>query len=201
MRTLKLLEGCLVLTAALSVSAASVAVPEFPPPAWAGREVSVHVPLDDAAYAPDSDCRLLRVTLDFRATPSNNVQVALGTDAAPADGVLAPAETGLVFGWDCGSWFLRPGGLRECREHAPADATAARRRVLTAEFRLRTDGTVASAAFAEADAGAVPFGDPPFPLPAGAPWSLLRATARGADAAGAAVSAVRQADGTRIILQ
>ncbi len=201
MRTLKLLEGCIVFAAALSASAASVAVPEFPAPAWAGREVTIHAPLADAAYAPGSDYRLLRVTLDFHATPSNNVQVALGTDAAPADGALSPAETALVFGWDCGAWVLRPGGLRECRAYAPADAQNARRRVLTAEFRLRADGTAASAAFEEEGAGAVLFGAPPLPLSAGAPWSLLRATARGAGTGAASVSVVRQADGTRIILQ
>ncbi len=197
MRTGNLFVQTLAFTAALSASAASVAVPEFPPPAWAGREVSVHASLDGAG----SDYRLLRVTLDFHATPSNNVQVALGTDAAPADGALSPAETALVFGWDCGAWVLRPGGLRECRAYAPADAQNARRRVLTAEFRLRADGSAASASFDEEGAGAIPFGTPPFPPSAGTPWSLLRATARGAGAADASVSAVRQADGTRIILQ
>lgn len=201
MRTVKLLSECLIFAAALPVVAATVTLPEFPAPAWPEREVAIHVSLDDATSAPAADFRLLRLTLDFYATPSNNVQVALGADSAPADGALSPAETDLAFGWDCGAWVLRPAGLRECRACTPADAPDARRRVLTAEFRLRTDKSIASASFVEEGSGAIPFETPLPPLSAGARASLLCVTARGGGAADATVAVIRQADGTLIILQ
>ena len=40
------------------------------------------------------------------ATPSNNVQIAFGKDT-DADGDLAPEETQVTLGFDCGEWFVR----------------------------------------------------------------------------------------------
>ncbi len=49
------------------------------------------------------------LTLSCHATPSNNVEVAFGTDRN-VNGVLELEETERVIGWDCGSWFSRKGG-------------------------------------------------------------------------------------------
>ena len=50
--------------------------------------------------------RRIYLTLSAVATPSNNVQIAFGKDA-DADGVLAPEETQVTLGFDCGEWFVR----------------------------------------------------------------------------------------------
>ena len=53
--------------------------------------------------------RRVKLTLSANFTPSNCVQVALGQDAN-ADGDLAPEETQLALGVDCGEPFLRNEG-------------------------------------------------------------------------------------------
>ena len=50
--------------------------------------------------------RRVKLTLSADFTPSNGVQVALGQDSN-ADGDLAPEETHLVLGVDCGEPFVR----------------------------------------------------------------------------------------------
>ena len=50
--------------------------------------------------------RRVKLTLSANFTPSNCVQVALGQDAN-ADGDLAPEETHLILGVDCGEPFIR----------------------------------------------------------------------------------------------
>ena len=44
--------------------------------------------------------------LDFNGTPSNNVEVAFGTDA-DGDRSLSLDETDVVIGWECGRYFHR----------------------------------------------------------------------------------------------
>ena len=45
-------------------------------------------------------------TLELQASPSNNVEVAIGCDAN-GDGHLSLDESGLTVGYDCGEWFVR----------------------------------------------------------------------------------------------
>ena len=45
-------------------------------------------------------------SLELEATPSNNVEVAIGHDA-DCDGHLSLDETALAVGYDCGEWFVR----------------------------------------------------------------------------------------------
>lgn len=206
MRPLMFAKVLLSAAAALPLAAATVAeVPGFPAPVWSGREVSLDVPLSGVAPAPGAGWHVFRIVMDFDATGSNNVQVAVGADAGPCDGALSPAETALAFGWDCGAWTLRPKGLKELHTSVPSDAQTARRRVLTAEFRVGRDGAPLSVRFSEEGSGPVVFGGlAPAPVPQWlepASWTLLRATARGAAAADASVSAAYLADGVRVILK
>ena len=70
--------------------------------------------------------------LAFDATPSNNVEMAFGTDGATGttgvspveDGTLSPDECDLVVGWDCGAWFVEEGATGERVTAAPAGAAA-----------------------------------------------------------------------------
>ena len=45
-------------------------------------------------------------SLELEATPTNNVEVAIGHDA-DEDGFLSLNEIALAVGYDCGSWFVR----------------------------------------------------------------------------------------------
>ena len=48
----------------------------------------------------------IEFTVALEATPTNNVEVAIGTDEN-SDGNLGVEEAAYVFGWDCGRWFCR----------------------------------------------------------------------------------------------
>ena len=50
--------------------------------------------------------RRLVFSLELEATPTNNVEVAIGHDA-DCDGHLSIDEAALTVGYDCGEWFVR----------------------------------------------------------------------------------------------
>ena len=77
-------------------------LPTPPPSAYPDTESSLNVPL------PDWPALGRRITLSLTAnfTPSNNVQIAFGQDT-DSDGDLAPEETHLALGVDCGVPFAR----------------------------------------------------------------------------------------------
>lgn len=78
-------------------SASALTVPELAAPVFSDTEVSTNV----AMMAWAENTRLFNVTLQFDATPSNNVQVAFGVDES-LDGNLSAEESSLTLGWDCG---------------------------------------------------------------------------------------------------
>ena len=85
---------------------------------FADSEVTTNIPVNVFR----SDVRGLDVSVELCATPSNNVQVAFGRDA-DGDGVLAPEESDLVVGWDCGRWFaeeVATGARTFAEDEAPA---------------------------------------------------------------------------------
>ena len=86
----------------MSLSAFGVTIPELPQSAFADTEVSTNI-----AFVVDR-ARMTRIefSVALDATPTNNVEVAIGTDAN-GDGNLAPEEAAYVFGYDCGKWFER----------------------------------------------------------------------------------------------
>ena len=68
----------------------------------ADTEISTNV-----AFAADtSRLAALRLTLDCNATETNSLEVLIGHDA-DGDGLLSLDEADLVFGCDCGMWFMR----------------------------------------------------------------------------------------------
>jgi len=176
--------------------AATLEMPRLPEPAFADREVS-------AAHALPAGrldgLRVFRLEVSFEATPSNNVQVCLGRDTAPADGALDAGETDLAIGWDRGEWFLSPRGLR-VRHAAPAASSNGTQK-LTAFIRVTSQGACLPPAFADRD-GTVVFGDlPAAPFPEWLRpdiWDSLRVTVRGADTPQENIKAVFAPDGARI---
>ena len=77
---------------------------EFPPlpeATFPDTEVSTNFSFVVGAVAH----RKLVFTLELQASPSNNVEVAIGCDA-DGDGHLSLDESGLTVGYDCGEWFV-----------------------------------------------------------------------------------------------
>ena len=83
--------------AALAVEVAALPEAEF-----ADTEVSTNFSFAVGAVAN----RKLVFTLELQASPSNNVEVAIGCDA-DGDGHLSIEESDLTVGYDCGEWFVR----------------------------------------------------------------------------------------------
>ena len=81
---------------------AAVAVGPLPVPEYADTEVSTNF----AFSAGEGQSRGIVFTVELQATPSNNVEVAIGCDA-DEDGCLSVDESELCVGYDCGTWFVR----------------------------------------------------------------------------------------------
>ena len=90
----------------LPMAAFAVTVEPLPQSEFADTEVSTNIAF--AVERPAMTRIEFPVSLD--ATPTNNVEVAIGTDAN-GDGSLAVEESAYVFGYDCGTWFARSAGL------------------------------------------------------------------------------------------
>ena len=86
----------------LPMSALAVTVEQLPPSAYADTEVSTNI----AFVVERPAMTRSEFTVELDATPTNNVEVAIGTDA-DGDGDLSVEEAAYTFGYDCGSWFCR----------------------------------------------------------------------------------------------
>jgi len=79
-----------------------IEVPALPQSEFADTEVSTNFVF---AVGEGSNRRLV-FSLELQASPSNNVEVAIGCDA-DNDGQISLNETALTVGYDCGEWFVR----------------------------------------------------------------------------------------------
>ena len=170
----------------------------LPPAVHADTETVTNVPF---ATALDAAGRL-SFDLACRATPSNNVEVAFGTDAN-GNGVLEPEETDRVVGWDCGSWFTRKGADGACQmengEWKIENGVEPEVRTLSGRVRVRTDG-MPFRLEATAD-GSPAFADLPLESTYSPSWNLLRPTGRGLDASLEAFTVSVTPDGTTFIMR
>ena len=170
----------------------------LPPAVHADTETVTNVPF---ATALDAAGRFA-LDLSCRATPSNNVEVAFGTDAN-GNGVLEPEETDRVVGWDCGSWFTRKGADGACQmengEWKIENGVEPEVRTLSWRVRVGADGTP-SRFEATAD-GSPAFADLPLESTYSPSWNLLRLTGRGLDASLEAFTVSVTPDGTTFIMR
>jgi hypothetical protein len=165
---------------------------------YADREVS-----QDATVAGcGGQTRIVNVELSFTATPSNNVQIAFGTDLNK-DGRLSFGEVRMTVGWDCGRCFLASGDLSQEFTYAPAGSgTGFVYRTLKMPMRLNDGGVPISLSFAD---GSTPFtfenfnSVPSWMRPR--EWSMLRLTARGWDGRDEQALVKMSLDGNVIILR
>ena len=184
--------------AALAAWARTVVPASLPPAIHADTEVSTNVPFTAALDAAGR----FAFDLSCRATPSNNVEVAFGTDA-DGDGVLDLGETDCVIGWDCGSWFTRKGADGACQmengEWKIENGVEPEVRTLSWRVRVGADGTP-SRFEATAD-GSPAFADLPLESTYSPSWNLLRLTGRGLDASLEAFTVSVTPDGTTFIMR
>lgn len=170
------------LAFAVAGGVAAATVGPLPAPTCPDTEVSTNCPFTSACGRTG----LFSLTLDLAATPSNNVEIAFGTDA-DADGVLAQEETGLALGWDCGRWFLREGWVGAARFAEPATASGVK--ALRWQLWL-ADGMTPRRLSVKENGEQLELGaaDTPPPWLFSPDWNLVRVTARGVDVPGAEVS-------------
>ena len=131
----------LVVAVVLAITSVTFALPPVQPTlptvACLDTETVTNVPFT----AWQQHLRHFTIKLAFNATPSNNVEMAFGTDRITGtgvppvggsgvsplqsgdtgttgilpveDGELSPDERDLVVGWDCGAWFVENGATGE----------------------------------------------------------------------------------------
>jgi hypothetical protein len=187
----------LILCVSFSLDAATTVVTNQPP-VYADREVSQYASVAGCG----SQTRLVNVELAFTATPSNNVQIAFGTDLNK-DGRLSFGEVRMTVGWDCGKWFIASGDLSQEFTYAPeGSGTGSVYRTLKMPMRLNDGGVPLSLSFAY---GSTPFtfenfnSVPSWMRPR--EWSMLRLTARGWDGRDEQALVKMSLDGNVIILR
>ena len=91
----------LPLLVPLAVSA-GISVGPLPAPECADTEVSTNFVFSFG----EGQSRGIVFAIELQATPSNNVEVAIGVDA-DEDGRLSVDKSELCVGYDCGTWFIR----------------------------------------------------------------------------------------------
>ena len=100
MRVFTLVLG-FVLSAVTNAALAVTAIP-LPPSEYTDTEVSTNL----VFVVEWPAMTRIEFTVALDATPTNNVEVAIGTDGN-SDGNLSVEESAYVFGYDCGTWFCR----------------------------------------------------------------------------------------------
>lgn len=123
----------------LKSGAQGATLPRLPEASFADTEVSTNV----ALKAWSGHVRTFRVSVSLDATPSNNVQIAIGGDAS-GDGLLDDGEAAFVFDWDCGKWFIegQDPGSRSYAEPAGNDYG---RKTLLITMQVKANGSVSAA--------------------------------------------------------
>ena len=111
-----------ILMNVLIASVFAVDVGTLPEADFADTEVSTNIAISLSAEAP----RRLRFSLELEATPSNNVEVAVGCDV-DGDGCLSLDESAMTVGYDCGEWFVRSMSKDSFASSAVADSGIFRR--------------------------------------------------------------------------
>ena len=104
-------------------------IPSLPTSEYSDTEVSTNFTFS----VGEGGGRRLVFSLELQATPTNNVDVAIGHDVN-GDGHLSLDETALAVGYDCGDWFVRSAANDSVTYSDAADSGLFRR---TYEVRSR----------------------------------------------------------------
>ena len=158
-------------------AAAGVGLPQLPAPEFLDTEVSATYRLEQSVFGLCG----LDFRLDFNGTPSNNVEVAFGRDL-DANGSLAPHETAVVIGWECGRYFIERFRTGERIEEANVGTNDVARS-LAWHYDVRKGGKVFKT-FTASNEVCAAFASVSTNTPAwlyDRSWDLMRLTARGVD--------------------
>ena len=183
----------LLLLAAMVSLAERITPPMLPLSAFADTEASTNI-----AITPLVGGRSFTVSLSLDATASNCVEVAVGHDAAPADGALSHADSSLQFGWDGGLWFLAVPSLTNRVEIAPVGSET--RKTLLLRLGVRPNDTVRDVALLDGASPLLP-NSSAIALPAAATWNMLRVTTRGCAPPQESLEVRNSPDGTQLIMR
>ena len=142
---------------------------------YADTEVSTNIPFN----AVRSDARDVVIAFTAEGMSSNSCQIAFGRDA-DGDGVLSPAETETVYGWQAGRGFIENVvGWERIEEDCPqGNATSC---VFSVRMRMSGDSSPRRFSATDGTNGAV-FADLSASHPAWLyrpEWNLARVTRRG----------------------
>ncbi len=170
-----------------------IAPPTLPSSAFADTEVSTNI-----AITTWDVSRSFSVSLSLNAGASNCVELAVGADAAPANGRLSTAEASLLFGWDCGRWFLDAPGLTNRVEMLPATADA--RKTVTLRLGIRPNDSIREIRLLNGGVSVLP-SPLGMALPTAASWNMLRVTTRGCAPPQESLEVRNSPDGTQLIMR
>ena len=175
------------------VFAERIAPPVLPVSAFADTEASTNI-----AIAALNASRSFSVSLSLDASASNCIEVAVGSDAAPANGRLSAAEASLLFGWDRGRWFLDAPGLTNRVEMLPATANA--RKTMTLRLGIRPNDSIREIHLLDGGVSILP-SPLGLALPSAASWGMLRVTTRGCAPPQESLEVRNSPDGTQLIMR
>ena len=96
-----------------------VNVAQLPDPEFADTEVVTNI----AMSTSQDELSRLRFAVDLQASPSNNVEVAIGHDT-DGDGHLSLDESSVTIGYDGGEWFVRTAASDSVAAETVADSGA-----------------------------------------------------------------------------
>lgn len=172
---MKKLTVVLLAMTVFSGFARSIGIGPLPP----GSAPDTEMVTNRAMAFGDRKARIFSFDLDLDATPSNNVQVALGSDGN-GDGRLGLDEFGLVIGWDCGVWRIcDPEGV-ELESSSPVTAETSK----SLHWQACLDDGAVPRTLSVSENGVPLFpGLGPQALPYSPEWNMVRLTVRGVDAA------------------
>ncbi len=171
--------------------AAEVRLPSLSRPAFVDTESVTNAPLGRALETS----RFLRVRIELTATPSNNVEVAFGTEEGSE---LPFGSEAFAVGWDCGAWFIASPTNRI----EGATCTNAAPRSLSFEVRVAEDGTPRVWTVANIGGGALTnFPAVPPEWSFSRDWTTVRLAVRGVDARDETVSVRLDTDPGVLILR
>lgn len=176
-----------VAAVASQAFAATAVRVDVPPTEHADTEASAEVALPPL----DVQARTVALSLELDASPSNNVEMALG-EVLGADWPN-PSGTAVILGWERGEWVIKSGCGRQ-RFSVPSDAEGRQR--LEIRVRLSPSGAPVGVVFPEEGLGDVPLDwlDP-------RRWARMRVTSRGqAGATAVSASVAFWADPTVILV-
>ncbi len=182
-----------VVIAGFAAFAERIAPPTLLVSAFADTEVSTNI-----AIAVLDASRSFSISLSLDAGASNCVEAAVGHDATPSNGGLSAAEASLLFGWDCGRWFLDAPGLTNRVEMLPA--TADSRKTVTLRLGIRPNDSIREISLL--DGGVTVLPSPLcMALPSAASWNMLRVTTRGCTPPQESLEVRNSPDGTQLIMR